>query len=55
MGANKNAISATHDKVGRGHCLSYHGSYTTDFNQNFTKMMHLGLATKGSHQLILKL
>ena len=31
------------------------GSYVTDFNRTFTKMIQLELATKASHQLTLKM
>ena len=46
---NKNIISTDFEYVGKGKRLQqslYLGSYTTDFNQTFTKMMQLELATK---------
>ena len=44
--------------VGRCHQLQkplYLGYYTAEFNQTFTKIMQLGLATKAWHQLALKM
>ena len=45
--------SADLENVGHGHHLhkSYRRYYMSDFNQSFTKMMHLGLAAKAAHQL----
>ena len=54
---NKNIISADFENASQGHHLQkplYLGYYTDDFNQTFTKMMQLGLTTKVSHKLTLK-
>ena len=54
---NKTVISAYLENAGQGHHLqkSLHLSYyTTDFNQNFTEMMKLGLA-KAPQQLTLEI
>ena len=49
--------SADFENVGHGNYLqkSYLGYYKIDFNQTFTNMQQLGLATKVSLQLNLKM
>ena len=57
MWQNKYVISADIENVGQGHYFkkSYLGSYSTDYNQTFTKRVQLGMATKTSRQLTLKM
>ena len=55
---NKNVQTANHENVGQSHRLQkslYLGYDMIDFNQTFTKMIQLGLGTKASHQLTLKM
>ena len=58
MAGNKNVISGYLKNVDQGHrlqkslCLSYH---MTDFNQIFTRIMQMGLTTKVSHKLTMKI
>ena len=56
MVGNKNVTSVDLENVDQGHCLQNHlGYYMTDFNKIFTKMMQLGLVTKPSYKLTLKM
>ena len=54
---NQNVISADLQNISQGHHLqkSYLRYYATNFNQTITNIMQLGLATKVSHQLTLKM
>ena len=57
VASNKNVISADLENVSQGHHLQkslYLANYTTDFVQTITKVKLLGLKTKASHQLTLK-
>ena len=54
MAGNKNVISAYLENLGQGHCLqkSYISCSVTSFNQIFTTMMQLRLASKVLHQCL---
>ena len=55
MVGNKNVISADLEKDHHLQKSWYLGYYKTDFNQSFTEMIQLGLATKASLQLTFKM